>query len=101
MIFLIVLGLATSAALAAQLVRHHVQLREAARLGMSAAMVVAGIAHWVRPLPFVQHLPPWVPMPEFLIFITAVAEVVLGLALLLRRTPPLSTPPSTAEEPSR
>ena len=82
MIFLIVLGSATLAAVAAQLIRHRVQLREAARVGMAAAMVVAGIAHWARPLPFLQHLPPWVPMPELLVFITGVAEVVLGAALL-------------------
>jgi uncharacterized membrane protein len=83
MIFLAVLGSATLAAMAGQLTRHRWQPREAARLGMSAAMIVAGIAHWVRPLPFIQHLPPWVPMPEFLIFATGVAEVVLGVALLL------------------
>lgn len=83
MIFLIVLVIATSAAAAAQLLRPPLVLREAARLGMSAAMVVAGVAHWVRPLPFLQHLPPWAPAPEFLIFVTGIAEVVLGLALLL------------------
>lgn len=82
MIFLIVLGSATLAAAAAQLIRHRLQLRNAARLGMAAAMIVAGIAHWARPLPFLQHLPPWVPLPEFLVFITGVAEVVLGVALL-------------------
>jgi pimeloyl-ACP methyl ester carboxylesterase/uncharacterized membrane protein len=83
MIFLAVLGVATPAAVAAQLFRHHLQLRDAARVGMSAAMVVAGIAHWVRPLPFTQHLPPWVPLPELLIFATGITEVLLGLALLL------------------
>jgi uncharacterized membrane protein len=82
MIFLIVLASATLAAVAAQLIRRRVQPREAARLGMSAAMVVAGVAHWARPLPFLQHLPSWVPMPEPLIFVTGVAEVVLGVALL-------------------
>lgn len=83
MIFLIVLVISTLAAAAAQLIRSQLQLREAARLGMSAAMVVAGIAHWVRPLPFLQHLPPWVPAPEPLISVTGAAEVALGLALLL------------------
>lgn len=83
MIFLIVLVIATLAAAAAQLIRHRVQPRQAARLGMSAAMVVAGVVHWIRPLPFLQHLPPWIPAPELLIFVTGVAEVALGMALLL------------------
>ena len=82
MIFSIVLGVSTLAAAAVQQVRHRFAPREAARIGLSVAMIVAGIAHWVRPLPFLQHAPPWVPAPEFLIFITGVAEVALGMALL-------------------
>jgi uncharacterized membrane protein len=81
-IFLIVLALGTLAAITAQLLRGRVSLRDAARLGMAVAMVVAGIAHWVRPLPFLQHLPPWSPAPDLVIFGTGVVEVVLGIALL-------------------
>ncbi len=45
-------------------------------------MVVAGISHWLNPVPFLQHLPPWVPAAEALILATGVLEVLLGLALL-------------------
>jgi uncharacterized membrane protein len=83
MIFLIVLAIGTLIALAAQATRRNVALRQAARIGMAIAMVVAGITHLVRPLPFLQHLPAWVPAAELLIFVTGIAEVVLGLALLL------------------
>ena len=83
MIFLLVLVAGTLTALAVQATRRHVVPRQAARIGMSVAMVVAGITHWVHPLPFLQHLPPWVPAPELLIFATGLAEVLLGAALLL------------------
>jgi uncharacterized membrane protein len=81
MIFLIVLATGTLIAAAAQAMRRCFSPRQAARIGLAVAMVVAGIAHWVRPLPFLQHLPPWVPAPEFLILATGIAEVVLGAAL--------------------
>ena len=83
MIFLIVLAIGTLIALAAQATRRNVSLRQAARIGMAIAMVVAGITHLVRPLPFLQHLPAWVPAAELLILVTGIAEIVLGLALLL------------------
>lgn len=83
MMFLIVLAIGTLIALAGQVIRRSVALRQAARIGMAIAMVVAGITHLARPLPFLQHLPGWVPAAEFLIFVTGIAEIVLGLALLL------------------
>jgi uncharacterized membrane protein len=58
--------------------------RRAARLGMAAAMLFAGVAHWLMPTPFVQHLPPWVPAAETLILVTGGIEVALGAALLTR-----------------
>ena len=59
--------------------------RRAARLGMAAAMVFAGVSHWTMPTPFIQHLPSWVPAPETLILLTGGIEVVLGAALLTRQ----------------
>ena len=59
--------------------------RRAARLGMAAAMVFAGAAHWTMPTPFIQHLPSWVPAAETLILLTGGIEVALGAALLTRQ----------------
>jgi uncharacterized membrane protein len=59
--------------------------RRATRLGMAAAMVFAGAAHWTMPTPFIQHLPSWVPAPETLILLTGFIEVALGTALLTRQ----------------
>ena len=85
MIFLAVLILGTAAASAVLAVNRRYSTRDAARLGMALAMAIAGIAHWINPTPFVQHLPSWVPLAEEVILLTGVAEVVLGAALLLRQ----------------
>lgn len=82
MLFVIVLIIGT--ALAAALVGARRSARSAARAGLAIAMVVAGVSHWLNPVPFLQHLPPWVPAAEALILATGVLEVLLGLALLLR-----------------
>ena len=86
MIFLVVLALATAvAALVLWPSSGRRSARRAARLGMATAMVFAGVAHVVVPAPFVQHLPPWVPAAEALVFGTGAVEVALGAALLLRQ----------------
>jgi uncharacterized membrane protein len=85
MIFLVALVLATliSAALPARFGAR--SSRRAARLGMAAAMVFAGAAHWFMPEPFVQHLPSWVPAPETLVLVSGGIEIALGGALLTRQ----------------
>ncbi|HST96252.1 MAG TPA: hypothetical protein VLJ85_01325 [Geodermatophilus sp.] len=86
MIFLVVLALATVvAALVLWPSSGRRSARRAARLGMATAMVFAGVAHWLIPTPFVQHLPPWVPAAEVLVLVTGVVEIGLGAALLLRQ----------------
>ena len=86
MIFVAVLALATLvAAIVLWPSAGRRSARRAARLGMAAAMVFAGAAHWLMPTPFVQHLPPWVPAAEALVLLTGVVEVGLGAALLLRQ----------------
>jgi uncharacterized membrane protein len=54
------------------------------RLALAGAMVVAGVLHFVEPTPFLQHLPPWVPERELLVAVSGVAEIALGLGLLVR-----------------
>lgn len=83
MIFLAVLTVATAAA--AIFLSGRRSARDIARIGMATAMAVAGVAHWVAPAPFLQHLPPWVPWAEALILLTGFVEVGLGAALLVGR----------------
>jgi uncharacterized membrane protein len=84
MIFLLVLVLATLVFLAVFRPFGPSSTRRAARFGMAAAMIFAGVAHWLMPTPFIQHLPEWVPAAEALILVSGGIEVVLGAALLLR-----------------
>jgi uncharacterized membrane protein len=84
MIFLVVLAAATLISFAVPVPTRHRPLREAARFGLATAMIVAGVAHWLLPAPFLQHLPPWVPAAEVLIVLSGGVEVALGLGLLLR-----------------
>jgi len=45
--------------------------------------VVAGIGHFVRPELYLKIMPPYLPTPALLVFISGVAEVAGGLGLLL------------------
>jgi uncharacterized membrane protein len=56
--------------------------RDHARRGLAAAMIVAGITHFARVEPFMQHLPDWVPAREALVYLSGAIEVALGVALM-------------------
>jgi uncharacterized membrane protein len=52
------------------------------RYALAIAMAVAGLAHFLDPTPFIQHLPVWVPARELLVLVSGIIEVALGAALL-------------------
>ena len=62
--------------------RHSMTLRSRGRSALGIGMAVAGVAHFVTPLPFVQHLPDIIPMREAVIYVSGAVEIALGLALL-------------------
>jgi len=45
--------------------------------------VVAGIGHFVRPEMYLKIMPPYLPAPALLVFISGVAEVAGGVGLLI------------------
>ena len=75
MLFMAVLVAAT---LAARALDRRGGWRSAARWGMAVAMIVAGVSHLLMPEPFLQHLPPWVPLRTMLVAGSGVAEIALG-----------------------
>lgn len=79
MLFLVVLVVGTGGAWL--LARGRGTWRDHARRGLGVAMVVAGASHLLRPEPFEQHLPDWVPLLEVVVAVTGVIEIVLGLLL--------------------
>jgi uncharacterized membrane protein len=83
MLFLIVLATATLIPAVVQGIRRRFDARSAARVGLAIAMAFAGVAHLAMPTPFLQHLPPWTPAAEAIIFVTGIIEIALGAALLL------------------
>jgi len=52
---------------------------------MGVFYVVAGLAHFVRPDFYLPMMPPWLPAHRELIFLSGLAEVVLGGAVLVPR----------------
>lgn len=59
--------------------------RDAVRLVLAGLFLVAGVAHFVTPGPFLQHVPPWVPGAEAVVYVSGVIELVLGGALFATR----------------
>ncbi|WP_336133822.1 DoxX family protein [Natronomonas amylolytica] len=55
---------------------------------MGGIYVIAGIMHFVAPESYVQIVPPSLPAPLALVYLSGVAEVGLGLGVLHPRTRP-------------
>ena len=53
---------------------------------MGPAYVVAGVMHFVVPEAYVQVMPPVMPAPLALVYLSGVAEVALGVGVLYPRT---------------
>lgn len=53
---------------------------------MGPLYVVAGVLHFVYPAAYAQIVPPILPAPLALVYLSGVAEVVLGIGVLLPRT---------------
>lgn len=56
------------------------------RLVLALVFLVAGAAHFLRPQPFVRIVPPYLPEPLLLVYLSGAAEVAGGLGLLLPAT---------------
>ena len=50
---------------------------------LAGIFVTAGIFHFVKPEPFVKIVPPFLPYPRALVYISGVAEILGGVALLV------------------
>ena len=59
--------------------------RKTGRLVFAAAFVVAGTLHFVVPEAYVRIVPPYLPKPLLLVWISGAAEIAGGAGLLVRR----------------
>lgn len=60
--------------------------KEPLRYVMGATYVIAGVMHFVAPKAFARAVPPGLPRPRALVYLSGLAEVVLGLGVAIRRT---------------
>ena len=57
---------------------------------LGAVFVVAGVMHFVAPRPFADVVPRELPRPMALVYLSGVAEILLGLGVMVPRTRRLS-----------
>lgn len=50
---------------------------------IAAMFTVAGIAHFVRPRTFVPLVPPYLPRPRLLVYLSGAAEIAGGVGVLI------------------
>ena len=60
-------------------------MKSATRYIFGAAFALAGINHFVNPDFYVRMMPPYLPWHLALVYLSGIAEVVLGGMLLVRR----------------
>ncbi|HEY1598226.1 MAG TPA: MauE/DoxX family redox-associated membrane protein [Pirellulales bacterium] len=51
-----------------------------------ALYVVAGMNHFINPAFYLRIMPTYLPWHEFLVFVSGIAEVLLGVLLMIPRT---------------
>ena len=56
------------------------------RYALAMLFVLAGIWHFVHPATYLAIMPPWLPQPLALIYVSGVFEILGGLGLLPART---------------
>ena len=60
--------------------------RDRMRIAAGVAFVVASIPHFTSPERYLPMMPPFVPSPLAMIYVSGVAELAGGIGLLIRRT---------------
>ena len=53
---------------------------------MALFYAVAGVAHFLAPRAFERVVPPQLPRPKLLVYLSGAAEIVLGVGVLFERT---------------
>jgi uncharacterized membrane protein len=53
---------------------------------MGALYVLAGVLHFVAPKTFARAVPPEFPRPVALVYLSGIAEVILGIGVTIRAT---------------
>ncbi len=65
---------------------HLIRLKRPLLYVMASIYIIAGITHFIIPGAFAQIVPPQLPYPVALAYLSGVAEIALGVGLLHPRT---------------
>ena len=57
---------------------------------MALLYIAAGMYHFMRPQGYLKIMPPWLPWPLALVYISGIAEVILGTLMLPASTRPVA-----------
>ena len=61
---------------------------EILRYALGGLFIVTGVLHFVRPQSFTSIMPPYVPFPQAAVFVSGMAELGLGIAVMFRSLDP-------------
>ena len=64
--------------------------RTLARVLLALFLIIAGIGHFIIPEFYLRMMPPYLPAPYSLIYISAVAEIALGVCALIPKLQPIA-----------
>ena len=62
------------------------RLKQPLRYVLGVGLIIAGVLHFVVPELYVQIIPPFFPAPLALVYLSGIAEIAVGIGLLVDRT---------------
>ncbi len=62
------------------------RIKAIAKCILAIFMIIAGTMHFVNPAFFLKIMPPYLPLHKELVLLSGVAEVLLGILLLVPQT---------------
>lgn len=60
--------------------------RDNARVATGAAFIFTGVSHFLIPEKYMEMMPPFLPAPVFLIYLSGVFEILGGVGLMVSKT---------------
>lgn len=61
-------------------------LATVARWLLAAALLFAGVGHFINADTFLAQVPPWMPFPAAVVAVSGIVEIALGISLLVLRS---------------
>ena len=85
--FLIIIAAAVILQFAAKIgLNQQKSFRENARLATGFAFIFSGVSHFLMPGKFMEMMPPVLPAPLFLVYLSGVFEILGGIGLMIPAT---------------